>query len=56
MMKNLLVILSVYFIVSQTVLAFSDNGAGTLANPYQKTNVNLLQEMENDLDASDTEE
>jgi hypothetical protein len=51
MMKSLIVILSVYLIISQTVLAFSGNGSGTEEDPYQITTVEQLQEMNDDLDA-----
>jgi hypothetical protein len=51
MMKNLLAILSVYLVVSQTLLAFSGIGAGKEEDPYQITTVEQLQEMNDDLDA-----
>jgi hypothetical protein len=51
MMKNLSVTLSVYLIISQTLLAFSGNGSGTEEDPFQITNVQQLQEMNDDLDA-----
>jgi hypothetical protein len=48
-----LIIYSLFILItgSYTLLSFSGNGSGTEDDPYQITNVNQLQEMQDELDA-----
>jgi hypothetical protein len=51
MFRNLLVIAFIFIFSLLSVFSFSGNGSGTEGDPYQITNVNQLQEMNDELDA-----
>ena len=50
-MKQLTTFAFLFLFVVSIGLAFSGNGAGTETDPYQITNIEQLQEMNDELDA-----